>query len=127
MTGESAYHLVDGHCDTVRRFVSAEGNYDFTCRNSTGHIDLPRLRDGGIKIQFFALYIENEFKALGALQRCLQLIDGYHSTVLRCAKELQTIHTVADLKKVMQVNKLGVLLAVEGGEALDGDLSVLQE
>ncbi|HAP32440.1 MAG TPA: hypothetical protein DCQ14_05230 [Firmicutes bacterium] len=91
VTLEMDYHLVDGHCDTVRRFVSTEDDYDFTRRNRTGHIDLPRLRDGGIKIQFFALYIENEFKPLGALQRCLQLIDGYRSTVLRCAEELQTI------------------------------------
>lgn len=126
MTGEMAYHLVDGHCDTVGRFVSAEGDFDFTCRNRTGHIDLPRLRDGGVKIQFFAIYIENEFKTLGAMQRCLQLIDGYHSTMLRCAKELQTIHTAADLKEVMQVNKIGALLAVEGGEALEGDLAVLR-
>ena len=112
---------MDGHCDTVRRFISTEGEYDFTRRNRAGHIDLPRLRDGGVKIQFFALYLEPP----EALQRCLQLIDGYYSTMLRCAKELQTIYTVADLKEVMQVNKIGVLLTVEGGEVLKGDLSVL--
>ena len=45
--------------------------------------------------------------------------------MLRCAQELQTIYTAADLKEVMQGNKIGVLLTVEGGEALEGDQSVL--
>ncbi|MEW5921056.1 MAG: dipeptidase [Bacillota bacterium] len=121
-----SYYVVDGHCDTAGLFLSEDVNYDFTKKNKTGHIDLPRLRSGGVKIQFFALYIEAEFKPSGALHRCLQLIDGYYRTAKRCRNELLTIFNLADLREAINGPKTAALLTVEGGEALENDLSVLR-
>ncbi len=120
------YPIIDGHCDTVHRFISETGNYDFTRHNKEGHIDLPRLRQGGIKLQIFALYIEQDFKPVGAVRRCLQLIDGYYRTVNRVQADLQTILNLSDLHEVINGSKIAALLSVEGGEALEGDLAVLR-
>ncbi len=120
------YPIIDGHCDTVHRFISGTGSYDFTRYNKEGHIDLPRLRQAGVKLQFFALYIEPDYKPIGAVRRCMQLIDGYYRTVGRVQADLQTILNISHLHEAMNSNRIAALLSVEGGEALEGDLAVLR-
>ena len=121
-----SYYIIDGHCDTVHRFISKAGNYDFTRYNEVGQIDLPRLRKGGVKLQFFALYVESEFIPHGALLRCIQLVDGYYATMDNVKGDMETICNVAQLHQTINSSKAGGLLSVEGGEALEGDLSVLR-
>lgn len=120
------YQIVDAHCDTVGLFNLENSRYDFTQLNKAGHLDLPRMREGGVKLQFFALYIKEEFKEQGSLRYCLQLLDNYSETMDRCHDDLQTIYCIADLNEVMRGSKAGALLSVEGGEALEGEIAVLR-
>ncbi|MCJ7807084.1 MAG: dipeptidase, partial [Clostridia bacterium] len=113
------YQIVDAHCDTVGLFSLENSSYDFTRLNKVGHLDLPRMQKGGVKLQFFALYIKEEFKEQGSLRYCLQLLDNYCETMERCRDNLQTIYCIADLNEVMRGSKAGALLSVEGGEALE--------
>jgi len=120
------YQIVDAHCDTVSLFDPQSNNYDFTMRNTTGHLDLPRLQEGRVKLQFFALYIKEEYSKSGALRYCLRLLDHYYETMNQCRDKLQTISSVDDLKKVMNSQKTAALLSVEGGEALEGEIAILR-
>ncbi len=119
------YSIVDAHCDTAGFFLESN-DYDFFTRNNRHHIDLPRLKESGIILQFFALYIKDEYKPVGSLAYCLRLLDGYYRTMQRCPDDLQTIYTVTDLKKSLNSQKIAALLSVEGGEALEGELAVLR-
>jgi len=121
-----SYQIVDAHCDSVALFNSSDSRYNFTRRNKTGHLDLPRMREGVVKLQFFALYIREEFVQVGALRYCLQLLDSYYRTMEQCPNDLQTIYTAADLQEVLKSPKTAALLSVEGGEALEGELAVLR-
>jgi len=38
--------VVDSHCDTTQRLLNPE--WDFSKRHDDGHLDIPRLRAGGI-------------------------------------------------------------------------------
>jgi len=120
------YQIVDAHCDTVGLFSRENSNYDFTRRNECGHLDLPRMREGGIKLQFFALYIKEEFSHSGALRYCLQLLDSYYETMQRCRDDLQTVYSAADLQEALKGPKTAALLSVEGGEALEGEMGILR-
>jgi microsomal dipeptidase-like Zn-dependent dipeptidase len=51
--------VIDGHCDSIGDQLERDRPLDQ--RSDTGHIDLPRLREGGITAQFFAV---------GSLLRC---------------------------------------------------------
>ncbi|MDW7739343.1 MAG: dipeptidase [Bacillota bacterium] len=118
------YPIIDGHCDTVRLFDT--DNYDFSKRNGEGHLDLPRLKEGNVKLQFFALYIEEEYKPVGSLKRCLTLLERYFETMESCPDDFITIYSAADLKNLFNSDKIGALLCIEGGEALEGEIAVLQ-
>lgn len=120
------YRIIDGHCDTVRLFELNGNDYNFKKRNKTGHLDLPRLRAGGVKLQVFALYIEEEWKPVGSLKRSLQLLDLLYKNLEHCSKDIAFIHNRSDLDEIENSNKVGALISIEGGEALEGETAVLR-
>ena len=120
------YSIVDAHCDTVGFFCQENSDYDFLTRSTQHHIDLPRLKESGVILQFFALYITDEYKPTGSLAYCLRLLDSYYRTMEQCPDDLQTICSATDLNNTLSNSKVAALLSVEGGEALEGELAVLR-
>ncbi len=120
------YRIIDGHCDTVRLFAQKKSIYDFRRKNTTGHLDLPRLQAVGMMLQIFALYIEEEYKPVGSLKRALQLLDLLDHNLERCSKEVKVIYSYSDLDQLSADNKVGALISIEGGEALEGEPAVLR-
>ena len=121
-----SFPLIDAHCDTVRLFASRKKDYDFKRRNNCGHLDLPRLKDAGFLLQIFALYIEEEYKPVGSLKRALQLLDLLIANLARCRNETTVILSRPDLAALKDQQKIGVLISIEGGEALEGEVAVLR-
>jgi membrane dipeptidase len=121
-----SFSIVDAHCDTVRLFEEKKVTYDFKRWNKTGHLDLPRLKKAGFLLQVFALYIEEEYKPVGSLKRALQLLDLLDRNLGRCQSDLEIIYSKADLDELIKSGKTGVLISIEGGEALEGELAVLR-
>ncbi len=126
LDGQFNEGVVDAHCDTVHYFTELKDVYDFTQKNTIAQLDLPRMDTGGIKVQFFALYIEPEYKPGNALKRCLQLLDCFYQTVKPCEDRLEVVYNYSDLLRVNKEGKIAAILTVEGGEALEGDLGVLR-
>lgn len=118
--------IIDAHCDTVHYFTELKDVYDFTQKNTLAQLDLPRMETGGIRAQFFALYIEPVYKSGNALKRCLQLLDCFYQTVKSCTDRLEVVCNYHDLLRVNKEGKIAAILTVEGGEALEGDLGVLR-
>ncbi len=116
--------VADGHCDTVHLFRRRQG-YDFALDNSIGHVDLPRLHRGGVNIQCFAVYVEQKYKPCGALRRTLSLFEHFLQVMAENKDKAAIIRDREDLDAVLAEGKLASLLAVEGGEALEGNLDVL--
>ncbi len=116
--------ICDGHCDTVLDIF--KNNRKIGKLSCTGHLDIPRLKSGRVHVQVFAAYIEKEFKPNYSLQRALQLID---SLLLELAENKDTIKlavTHKDINSIVSDGKIAAILAIEGGEALEGKLSNLR-
>lgn len=117
--------VVDGHCDTVHLFLGLRGAYTFGEKNTVGHVDLPRLKEGGVNIQFFAHYIEPEFKPVGALRRALVLMEHFHREIGKNKEEVVLIRSGKDITYALKTGRVGALISLEGGEALEGETDVL--
>ena len=115
---------IDCHCDTILEI--ATGTRSLGERSSRGHIDIPRLREGQISLQFFALYIESQFKPIGALERTLELIDTFYRELAENTSQLKLIKTFSDIEAAQEENKIGAFLTVEGGEAIQESLFLLR-
>ena len=115
--------ILDLHNDTILRVV--DQSVDLCERHERGHVDLPRLREGGIGCAVFACYASRLEHGDGAAARADALLDAAENL---CRQPGFTApKSSADLDALRDSDaEVGVLLAVEGGGALGGDLKRLE-
>ncbi|ABZ84933.1 renal dipeptidase family protein, putative [Heliomicrobium modesticaldum Ice1] len=114
------FQAVDAHCDTLLKVLD-EG-FSFS-DDGAAAVNARSLRRGGVVLQFFAAYIGEAYKPYGSLRRALELIEAYHRMVDGHRRFLFPIRWKEELAEVEK--RCGALLAIEGGEALVGSLSLL--
>jgi membrane dipeptidase len=51
---------IDAHIDTLQRVLIE--NADIGRRSAKGHVDIPRLKEGGMRAPFFALYVPTYYR-----------------------------------------------------------------
>jgi len=99
---------------------------DFGARNATGHVDIPRLREGGVGAAFFAAYVSADFADQGgAARKALELIDLIHR-LAEGHSELAFADSVAGIRRAKREGKIAVLIGIEGGHAIEGSLGALE-
>lgn len=116
--------IVDCHCDTIEKI--AEGAMGLGERSQVSHIDLPRLQEAGVNMQFFALYIDSRYKPLGALERTLELIDVFYRELTANHHRMELVLEHKDIDRILKNGKLAALLTVEGGEGIQESLGLLR-
>ena len=116
--------VVDTHCDTL--VGVANGAYGLGDEREDGHIDLPRLKRGGVNAQFFACYIEPVFKPTRSLRRAVQMIDALYAQAEQNAATMEIAFSAEDVLRIQAANKVAAIISIEGGEAVEGDLGVLR-
>jgi membrane dipeptidase len=114
--------VVDTHIDTILQVVA--GKRRFEERSAEGHVDLPRLREGGVDVQVFAMYIEPQYKPDRALARALHLIDAYYELIARSEGALCHCNTVAEIEAAVARGQIAAILSIEGGEPVQTDLAL---
>lgn len=115
--------IIDMHCDSV--LEAFQGNRQLTDRAQIGHFDFPRMQSAGVKIQFFALFPDIT-ALLSPLKQVLILGDYFWEQYEKSQKMMQIITSPQSLLQVLDSEKSGALLTVEGGEALEGELRLLR-
>ena len=76
--------VLDTHDDTTQRFFSKD--FDLGKRNPDGHVDIPRMREGGMNAIFFSIWIDGRIMGPPAVQKALDQIDAVHENVLKYSK-----------------------------------------
>jgi membrane dipeptidase len=88
-----------------------------------GHVDVPRMRDGGLGAQFFSLVSLPISRTAGGLSRAIEeQIDVLGEAIARGPGDLRLVRTAAELDACRKDGVLGALLGIEGAHALEGDL-----
>jgi membrane dipeptidase len=113
----------DAHMDTLHRAL-VEG-YDPGTR-STGHADLERWREGGVRVQVLAIWVDTIYLPHHALRRALQQLDVCHRLAERYPDRVAIARTAADVRSITASGRLAVLLALEGGAVILDDLAMLR-
>ena len=116
--------VVDTHDDTTQRFLDSK--FDIAARNSTGSIDIPRMREGGLGAIFFSVWIPSKITGTEAVNRALAQIEAVREQVRTHPKDLALSTTAAEVRAVHKQGKIAVLLGVEGGHMINSDLEVLR-
>src|SRR5215470_2481116 len=85
--------VLDTHDDTTQRFFIKD--FDLGARNPTGHVDIPRMREGGMNAIFFSIWIDGRIMGPSAIQKALDQIDSVHENAGRFPKDMSIARTVA--------------------------------
>jgi membrane dipeptidase len=109
--------VVDLHSDVI--LDVAAGKRDIAVRGTTGHVDLPRLREGGVDVQVFALFVHPRYAGKG-FQRVTELLDAFEG-LARAQRSLAPATTVAAIRQAVRAGRIAAVLSVENGSAIDGD------
>jgi membrane dipeptidase len=116
--------VFDGHCDTLLNVL--DGQRRLGERSAEGHLDLPRLREGGVTAQIFACFIRPPFMSARATAEALRIVDTFFEEMVANAAVLTLATSAADVEQAKAEGKVAGVLALEGAEALAGDLGVLR-
>jgi len=116
--------IFDGHCDTILEIMNHKRNLEK--KSTDGHLDIPRMKEGGIDVQFFAVFIEDIYKPERSLKRTLQLIDCFYREIEKNQDDISLVTNYNQIEEANRAGKIAAILSIEGGEALEGDLGVLR-
>ncbi len=123
--------LIDGHNDlaiVIREDAKAPGDvaaYDLRTRTS-GDTDLERLRRGQVGAQFWSVYIPGEIKDSGYAKVQLEQIDIARRFIERYPEALTLATSAGDVTAAFRAGKIGSLLGMEGGHAIENSLGALR-
>lgn len=121
--GLGSLRIVDAHCDTLWA-APAQGR-DLAGHSGEGHIDLPRLRDAGVVLQFFALFSDPAHHPHGFTQKALEMIDRFYLAMDQAA-DFWPLLWRDQIDQVKAGQGIAGLLSIEGGEALAGRVEILR-
>lgn len=89
-----------------------------------GHVDLPRMIDGGMGAQFFGLVsLPIREKTRGLAQATHEQIDVLDATIARSPDAIRLVRTAADIEAARAAGAIGALLGIEGAHALEGNIA----
>src|SRR5258705_8311 len=116
--------VLDTHDDTTQRFFSK--SFDLGKRNPDGHIDLPRMREGGMNAIFFSIWIDGRIMGPPAVQKALDQIDAVNENVRKFSKDMVFARTAADVRRARAQGKIAALMGVEGGHMIGNDIRMVR-
>lgn len=119
--------IVDAHADTPSEFFLLPG-YDFGRRHTEGHLDLPRLREGGVDLQFLIAWVPAELAEVegASFRHAMTLIEAIHHTVGGTAGA-RVVTDTNGLREAHAAGEVAVMIGVEGGHAIENSLERLAE
>ncbi|MGQ0548558.1 MAG: dipeptidase [Armatimonadota bacterium] len=125
----TAAMVVDLHCDTLQDLNA--GRRTLAQRSVQGHIDLPRLRAGGVDVQVFAVFVAPGDPRAGAparrRARARALIETFQAAMRANAARITHVTTVAGIESAQREGKVAAVLSIENGDALGGRLQEVDE
>ncbi|RLI33610.1 membrane dipeptidase [Candidatus Bathyarchaeota archaeon] len=123
--------VVDFHCDVVlatlpdSAFLIGGGVKRTLAERSTeGHVDIPRLLEGGVDCQVFSHFVEPIYNPI-ATRRMLQVMGYSLSEIEKNSDKLEVVTKAEEIYR-NHGKKISVIIGFEGGEAIDQDLRLLR-
>jgi membrane dipeptidase len=95
-------------------------------RSPTGHVDIPRLKEGGVNAPFFALWVPVYYKGAEAVRRTLDLRDAMQRLFDTHPELIALALNATDVERITRSGRIAAILTIEGGHQIDDDLAVLR-
>ena len=142
--------VVDTHADTISRMVDppsekitrlfddpdkAREHYpiedqgvDLSSRLKDGHLDLPRIFEGGLGVQWWSCFVYSGYIAKKeTIDRSFVLIDALKRFEKMHPEQIGIALTAEECREMVKQGKHAVVPCIEGGHAINDNLAVLRQ
>ncbi len=109
-------YIIDTHADTL----SLLNKNNFLCGSSTMNLSLPRLIRGNVGLQCLAVCVHPN-KDRGCFENGIRLVNEFEH-LYKSIDLLMPIKCFDDIQNVINTNKIGIMLTLEGADMLDSDI-----
>jgi membrane dipeptidase len=117
--------VVDTHIDTTQRMYF-DDDFDLGARHADGHLDIPRMRDGGVDAAFFSIWMPATITGPTAVGRALAMVARVRDAVRNHPRDLVLATSAAEIRRAAASGRIAILMGMEGGHMIDGDLGLLR-
>lgn len=120
---------VDTHCDTPMRLTRS--GFDLGIRNENGCVDFPRMKEGGLDGEFFAIFIGQGPRTPEAFeiehQKTLATFDSIHRSVARYPAMAGLALTPSDALKLKSEGRISAFIGIENGYPIGLDITKVKQ
>ena len=101
---------------------------DLAVAGATKHVDLPRLRKGGVGAVFFAVFTPGTLADQGqAAHVAFELSDLVDRVVAAHPRDFAAATSVAEIRAAHKSGRIAILKGIEGGHAIEDSLALLRD
>jgi membrane dipeptidase len=129
--------VVDTHCDTLKCMLPAftrprdsmwadRSSVGMGQRSSLGHIDIPRLVEGGVTCQVFAISGERSRTPSHSLRTALEMVDRFYRECDANREAMVPVTTSGEILEAKKAGRVAAMLSIEGSDVLEGSVEVLR-
>ncbi len=120
---------VDTHCDTPMDMAS--DGFDLGVRHNEGCVDFPRMKEGGLDAEFFAVFTgqgpRDDSTSSKVYSEALNVLDIIHSNVEKNSAMAGIALTPEDAYRLKKEGKIAAFIGIENGYPLGKDKSRIKE
>ncbi|TWT27488.1 dipeptidase [Planomicrobium sp. CPCC 101110] len=123
--------IIDTHCDALlklqltNRKLMFDGNPLSYMDSDKLDTNFQRLQQGGVKVQFFAVFVYPEIPADEKWQHALEQVDLFFTQVVGANPAMKHIRKWEDIDALKE-GEIGAVLTLEGADAFGNDLAKLR-
>ena len=116
---------VDTHCDTPMEF--SDPAFDLGKRHNEGCVDFPRMKEGGLHAEFFAVFTaqgpRNDSTYSKAHQKALDILNEINKNVAKNSSLAEIATTPDDAYRLKKAGKIAAFIGMENGYPVGKDLT----
>ncbi|HET9427424.1 MAG TPA: membrane dipeptidase [Allosphingosinicella sp.] len=123
--------VFDGHSDFAIHYARAQPGWSATALDVTeglpGQADLPRWRSGGVFGMLATVGSDRGPGAPDPFARLNVALDWADALAARHPDSIMLARTVQDLRRARSSGRIGLMLAIEGGDHIEGSIEKLRQ
>jgi membrane dipeptidase len=114
---------IDSHSDTPLRFQ--DSTFDLGKRNTRGCFDLPRMEEGRLSAEFFAIFVSNGLEKENPSQMALGYLENVYKAVNKYNSKVSIAYSTKDVLRLYKQGKKIICLGMENGLPIENDFGNL--
>jgi membrane dipeptidase len=125
----ASFLTVDTHCDTPLDFYRQE--FDLGVKHEEGCVDFPRMKEGGLDAEFFAVFIgqgprnDSTFDAVHT--KAIEIFDAIHKNVEKNSGMAEIALTSDDAWRLKKEGKISAFIGLENGYPIGKDITRVKQ